>query len=216
LLRENCGRRPHIHNGLPPFLGPFVQRVQLAHPSDTALSFVSGIEGAHLNYLEPGLDLIYRTEEERDDAFGFLCEYHVKTHHGDQGVRYVSGRLGVTRYSGPRNAPNVVSIYGDKPSRVTGERYCVHIDWRIKGKQAMERARIEVGDLANFDHRAFWMKRLRLKAFDASHLGRLVNNMDRRSKRKAPWISKTSSGYIYDYDYRTGCILMHLYSTQES
>src|SRR4051794_27422526 len=159
-LRSKCGS-VHVWNGPAPWPSSYVQRLQLGQPSLEALQFLSGIiRDAHLNAVEIALDWVFEDEEALDDAFEFACRHHVKHHHRDQGVRFYPGKKGRTRYSGPRNAPNVLAIYADRPCRITGEFHCLHFDWRIKGSAALRRAGISsVRDLLGFNHGRFWVKR---------------------------------------------------------
>ena len=63
-------------------------------------------------------------------------------------------------YEGKRGAPNLIAMYADKCSKVTGEVHCVHLDWRISRSYAIRRAGISnVRDLVHFDHRKFWSER---------------------------------------------------------
>jgi hypothetical protein len=91
-----------------------------------------------------------------------------------QGVRFV-GRDDMTRYDGPRSAPNVLAVYLAEHDRHTGEAVpLLHVEWRAKGAKAVRSLGIAtVRDLAAFDHRSFWRKRLLLmKVADEARLGR--------------------------------------------
>jgi hypothetical protein len=190
-----------------PFNNAFVQRIQLRQPQDEALQFFAARNDALLNIVELALDWVFDYYDALDEAFDFVCRHHVKQHHGSQGVRFYPGKNGVSRYTGPRTAPNVLAVYADKVCRVTGERYCVHLDWRIRGVPALTAAQIKsVADLLDFDHHAFWSKRLILAEIDERHLGRLLNN----PKRRLPWLTRSRSGRVYDYDLRHGSTVVHV------
>ena len=132
----------------------FQQRVQLYQPSNEVLEWLAHRNDARLTYFEPSLDLIFKNEEDCEDAYRFICRHHVKLYHRTQEVAF-AGEGGCTRYSGPRKAPNVVVVYCDKPSKVTGEYNCVHFDWRIKGFDALCRSGIKsVGDWLKIDMRS--------------------------------------------------------------
>ena len=106
-----------------------------------------------------------------EDAYRFTCKHHVKLYHRTQKVAFV-GERGCTRYSGPRKAPNVMVVYCDKPSKVTGEYNCVHFDWRIKGFDALCRAGIKsIRHWLNMDKRKFWSERILLRQFNLNRLG---------------------------------------------
>ncbi len=84
---------------------------------------------------------------------------------------------GETRYDGPRWAPNLLVLYKDDCSRITGEPYCLHVEWKANGVRAVRGTGIHSpADLANFDHRTFWQERLRLVDVDPERLGRLIRN----------------------------------------
>ncbi len=217
-LQNNCRGKLHVRTR-PKRLGRFhyVQRIQLRQPSNEVLQFFSERNDALLNIAEVALDWVFADQDTRDDAFNFVCSHHVKRHHRDQGVRSYPGRSGNTRYSGPRKAPNVLAIYADKPCRITGDLYCVHLDWRIRTVAGLRRIGItSAADLIALNHHVFWTKRLLLQAVDQVHLGRLVNNFAKSSKRRRPWVQQwTQSGLIYDYDRRAGSIIKHAFRTTQ-
>jgi hypothetical protein len=97
-------------------------------------------------------------------------------------------------------------MYADKPSRTTGELYCLHLEWRMRRRQNLKRAGIvNVADLLKLDHRAFWEKRLLLAAFDLRKLGRMHRNYVRRIPGRT-WV--TSFGRMpYDHDLRFGRLI---------
>jgi hypothetical protein len=153
-----------------------------------------------------------------DEAFEFACSFHVKKYHRDQQIRFVKKAdpdAPATRYSGPRSARNVLAVYSDRHSKVTGEVYCLHFDWRIKGADALRRAGFHsIADLKHIDRREFWQTRLLFRAIDPDALGRRCNNHIHGTNRRRPWI--TQCGPItYNYDRSTAGILWHsLGSTQ--
>jgi hypothetical protein len=60
---------------------------------------------------------------------------------------------------------------------VTGELWCLHLEWRLRSLKAVRAAGIESGeDLIGFNHREFWQKRLLLFDVDRQRLGRLIRN----------------------------------------
>jgi hypothetical protein len=134
---------------------------------------------------------------------------------GRQGLRFVGG---VTRYTGPRKAPNVLAIYRDRPSKVTGEIYCVHFDWRIKGVPALRRAGIiSVTDLLTLDHRQFWRERLLLRDFNLRDLGRMYHvHVAGKGRRRRQWVVFSGrKEFPYQVDLRAGATIVRaLNSTQ--
>ena len=115
----------------------YCQRLQLTQPTEAALNHLAQrARNALFNYVEIALDLIYADADQCQDAYEFLCRHHIKKHHGKQQVRLV-GDNGSTRYSGPRRAPNVLCIYQGRHSKVSGEVNCLHVEWRIRSRQAL-------------------------------------------------------------------------------
>lgn len=87
-----------------------------------------------------------------------------------------------TTYIGRKRGKNRVAMYRDRVGKVRSERPRVHIEWRIHGKTALERAKIYgPADLVRVDHRAFWAKRLRLHVMP--QLPRLIRNLELRAAR---------------------------------
>jgi hypothetical protein len=213
-LRSQCGSGGlHVLNKPMRFNHSYKQRLQLHQPSREALHSIATLNAVHLNGMELSLDWTFDDEADRDDAFELVCRYHVKKHHRDQGVRFVRG---VTRYTGPRQAPNVLATYRDKPSKVTGEVYCVHFDWRMKGAAVLHRAGINsIADLLNFKHREFWQSRLLMCALHYRDLGRIYRNQG--TGRRRPWvIFSPSRRFSYDVDQRTGATIVRILGSTQA
>ncbi len=202
LQKARRTHRAHKHDGAMRYHGDYVQRWQLRQPTRDELQWMSRLDGVLLNGVEVSLDWVLRYMDERDAAFGWLCRCHVMPgQRGDQQIRWVKGRV---RYSGPQGAPNVLAMYADRRSRISGERFCVHLDWRINGVEALQRAGIRsVQDLLNFSHYGFWKKRLRCYEVDTKKLGRVYHERVLGKGRRRQWISRTN-GVTYDYDSRAG------------
>jgi hypothetical protein len=82
-----------------------------------------------------------------------------------------------TRYDAARSAANVIVVYGQSHSRITGELNCLHLEWRVSGLNSVRNAGIRSGwDILDFDHNQFWRKRLLLYDVDRERLGRLLRN----------------------------------------
>ena len=145
-----------VHNHAACFDPRFVQRLTLFQPSPEALIWLARRD-VHMSYMEVSLDWTFENEAEKDDAFAFVCRYLVKQHHrSGQGIRFVGKDGKFTRYTAARGAPNLIAMYADKPSKATGEIFCVHLDWRISRAYALRRAGIyKVSDLINFNHQEF-------------------------------------------------------------
>jgi hypothetical protein len=213
LSKEKLKRLRALRCGVKQFFDPikfgpsfYPWRLRLFQPSDAALQFLIEIDG-HLNFTEFALDWIFDHRDRKGFyRAGELMQTHfVKGHHRQQvQVLY----KGITYYSGPRKAPTVFAGYADRPSKITGEVDCVHIEGRLRTK-ALRRAGIgSLADLLNFDHHAFWSKYLRLHTIDLRALGRLHLN-SRLGTRRRQW--QVSCGparsWIFDKHLAAGSIL---------
>jgi len=210
-LRQECRRGLHVGTEPASFDPGYRQLLQLHHPTRRALEMLVARNDTHLNYLEVALDLTFADQDDTDDAFRLIDRYHVKRHHRRQRLTYV-GEGSVTRYSGPRSAPNVVVTYADRPSKATGELHSAHLEWRIRGSAALRRAGIRsVADLLLLKPRTFWLNRLLLYGLDQGELGRLYHNRYSRKRgakkraRRSPWIIRhRRSKFTYDMNQRAG------------
>jgi hypothetical protein len=103
-----------------------------------------------------------------------------------------------------RRAPNLLVVYGEDHTRITGELNCLHVECRVNGVKPVRAAGIESGqDLPDFDHRAFWQTRLLFYKVDRSRLGRLVRNMVTGKRRRTPEIHELGR-FAFDIEAKTG------------
>jgi hypothetical protein len=212
-LRKQCGKGGlAVANQSARFSARFRQRVELRQPSDQALRWLARRNDALINQAEITLDLVFKYRADVEEAWDFLHQHLARRWHGkNQGIRVVrSPQRGddagseKSRYDAGRRAPNGLVLYDEDHSRVTGEPSCVHIEWRVRSLRAMRAAGIESGqDLPEFDHRAFWRKRLLLYAVDRRRLGRILRNRVTGKRRRTPEIHQ-SGQYGYDIERRTG------------
>jgi hypothetical protein len=212
MLRAACGsiyvdRRLGAHFG-----GRYIQRLELKQPSPTALQWLAGHPEALINRMEIAVDYIFADINQKDDAFYFLHQHLLRRWHGKkQKVKLVRRQkrgsevvdemaMGQTRYDAGRGARNGIVFYGTKPSRITGELDCLHLEWRINGKDAVQAVGIKTGDdLLKFDHYEFWKKRLLFYRVDEARLGRLYRNHHSGKKRR----------FSSNADKRTGHVLIN-------
>jgi hypothetical protein len=187
----------------------YKQRLQLNQPTREALQLLNAQAGVLINYLEISLDWLF-------DNY-WICECARETHdqcrirkyHGKQGIRNKNG----TTYDAYRwKNPNGMVCYSDRPSKATGEIFCVHTDWMISRAAAIRRAGINsLADLLALDLHDFWSKRLILAEVDRSILGRLYQNYILNTRRRSPWLEERrgSNGqtYLYNVDAYIGTIL---------
>ena len=208
-----------------PFDGPatfdpqYVQRLQIRQPSDEVLQWIAYRCDAYLNRAEFALDWVFGSEEEKEQAQDFLRRYFIKRHRGKQEISYYGGSN--SQYLASRTAANVPVNYGDKECKLTGELHCLHIEWRKQGAEALRRRGITVRDLVNFNHRAFWKRRLLLYAIDPSKLGKEYRKAyrsgfrnTRYQRRKTDRIIRFGS-FSYNEDREMGLRLQKLIKTKQ-
>lgn len=171
-LKMSCGY-VHQDNRPAPFDPAYRQRLDFKRPSDTALLWLAGQDGAVINETEPALDYVFATWRERDQQYDFWNWSLVRRWHGRRQHVYVHPGASETRYDALRSAPNSTKLYKEKFSRITGELYCLHVEWRAHGVRGVRSIGIHSpADLLNFDHRQFWQKRLRFYDVEPERLGR--------------------------------------------
>jgi hypothetical protein len=184
---------------------PYSEGFQIKQPmKDDVLPWLGSVDNNSVlfNALEVALDWTFDEASDRDHADEFFDNYAVKKWHGKRRVRFNED----TRYTGPQGAPNLIVSYPDKVCRVTGELFCLHIEWRTNGMSALRRAGITLADLRSFDHRAFWPKRLYMASVDPSKLGRQPCNALRQTRRRE-WQADNGWSSV-DYHLRTGNIMV--------
>ena len=190
----------------------YQQYVDLKQPTDAALHYLHSIGNVLVNYVEFALDWTFNYEDERDAAWSFTDRHIVKRwHRHSQGIRYVKG----TRYTAGRHGNSNLVSYADKPSRITGEVHCLHIEYRMR-LRALQRIGISSAkDLLNYDHHAFWTQRLIMRAIDLDRFGRRYNRQIlHEGPRYGAWTQSITDRSTYNYDRRTGYTIARLHSTQ--
>jgi hypothetical protein len=100
---------------------------------------------------------------------------------------------------------------------VTGEVDCFHLEAQIQGSAALRRLGINhPRDLFGFDYAAFLRRQLKDAFFtcDRERLGRFVANKRDGTKRRAPLISRSAGGFVYNRDAATGNLLLRVRGIQ--
>lgn len=207
MLRSRCGPGGvNLRPGPGRFDLNYQQMVQLSQPSPQALAWFAERDDVHMNYVEIALDWMFDNAWTKAEAKQFVHQHLVKKRHRGQGIRWYEG----TRYTDRRWAPNGVVVYDDKPSKVTGQTQCLHIEWRIAGVNTLRRLELDtVEKLIELDHRQFWKDRLLLYKLDVERLGRLYFNREKNTKRRTAWVKRHKGKIIYHTDRRTGQIIFH-------
>ncbi|UFW69204.1 hypothetical protein [Bradyrhizobium sp. WU425] len=193
-----------------------IQRIETRQPTPALRKFLSTVPGIHLNMAEFTLDLIFNTEEERDEMWKYLDQHLVKRKHKGT-VRYFKG----TRYTDRRWASLNHVAYRPLFAKLTGEVYCIHLEIRVCGAAALRRLKIGgIADLVEFDHHAFWETRLLLKKVrDFGQLGRSYFNSlrpNRKDTPRKPRVFSTRAGFVYYTDRRLGQTILRASRTVQN
>lgn len=200
-LRKNCGKGGlYFENSPARFDWAFKQRVEFRQPDDCLLNWLAERDGALINRIEITLDLIFTCSVKRDDAFEFIDRHLIRRWHSHKhevriyrssGNSYERVHIdnGQSRYDGGRWAPNSIVTYVEDFSRATGERFCLHHEWRARGVRAVRGTGISTAkDLVGFDYRKFWDERLLLADVQPAKIGALLrkrSNPDKNRERDA-------------------------------
>ena len=201
LLQRQCG---YFHSeSKQPWWNPRLRfRLQLHQPSEPALRlldrFVVNSESTFIiNQVELALDLITADFDELRELRDFIALHIVKRWHGKQRNVYCEE----TYYSRKnRWGSHQLVQYSTRPSKVTGQP-CVHLEWRAGGKVQVEAIGIyNLIQLATFNHREFWAKRLCLEEVDYTMLGKQIL---KRGRAKKP----LQHGPYGDWDVRVGRLI---------
>jgi hypothetical protein len=171
------------------------QRVQIRQPPETVLEWIAQQPHAYVNRLELALDLVFATEQEKEEAETFVRKHLVKNHRGNQEIQLQGGTT--TMYLASPGAANNIVTYGGRECRITGEINCLHIEWRKRGGAALRQEGITVKNLNDIDHRDFWQRKLLLYAINPSKLGREYRKVyeGRRHRRRDQLITHGSLNY---------------------
>jgi hypothetical protein len=183
------GKKPGHQRRRARFNPKLVHRIQIEQPTDWALHWIANQPDVHINRIDFALDYIYGHADDRDDTAEWF-DFHLLVRHTKQAVVRVGKRHCKTRYARRRWARHNLIFYYDKPCRLTGELYCLHLEWRAVGRIACIAAGITTPqDLLRFTrqasgHREFWQPRLQLADVDESALAIRLYNQGRGTRRR--------------------------------
>ncbi|MBB5053320.1 hypothetical protein HNQ36_003311 [Afipia massiliensis] len=199
---------------------PFREQVQLVGANRVALAYLASRDdriprgnGALpkrdrqpplIIYLEIALDIILANEQILREAFAAFKRCFVQLWNGkNESIEFDNGGMS----TGRRWNGKYLSAYISKPSPVTGEVDCLHIEYRICSARAVRAVGIaSIADLLAFDFRAFWQKHLVLRDVDIARLGRHSLNKRFGKRRQEPGPD----------DRRTGQVLWRAYAYDKS
>jgi hypothetical protein len=211
-LREPLGARQrswlesrsecHVDDRPAQFDPRYRQRLQIRQPPPEVLKWIAEQPGAYVNYLELALDLVFATEQDKDEAEAFIRKHLVKNHRGKQEIQQQGGTT--TMYLASPEAANNIVTYGDQECRITGEINCLHIEWRKRGAAALRQEGITAKNLNDIDHRGFWQRKLLLYAINPTKLGREYRKVyeGRRHRRRDQVIN--CGKFTYNVEKRIG------------
>lgn len=184
------------------------QTVRLCQPNEHAIQSLAKIETVLITYLELARDQSMDSQEQVDAGLQVTAEHFVQRWHGKRRMRFWengnwrSGDLHrVIQRNGKeirlRKIGTVFQAYGDRPSKVTGEINCLHLEAKIYGSSPIRRIGINhPRDLVGFDCDGFWKRNLRLFRVDRERLGRSWRNRENGTRTQTA--KRGSHGYNVD------------------
>jgi hypothetical protein len=194
---------------------PRGDKISISFPSRAALEALSEIEDARPYSNEIALDVIYQ---------------HLNWVAVDMDIRrsiaqpFQTGdvvEVKETLYTGQvkEGQPyNLVAMYPDMPSKVTGEDGCIHIEHRCVGLRTLRSIGIaSVKDMLNFDLVAYWRRYLPTLFLhvDAERFGRIHSNVQHGIKRRRPRIIEHNGKTIFNQDRSRGSYMFRKMSVNE-
>lgn len=154
-------------------------------PTPAALELLDKTFGADVlvNGLHVALDLVTDTKLAAQDVEAFLqTHWTVRKTPTDETSFYATTTYGRRK----RWAANNFAMYADRDCKKLFRSPCCHVEWRMAQAATLRKAGIHrVGDVAGFDHVAFWQARLDLRYVDVEALGRLHRFHHGRKRRGA-------------------------------
>lgn len=158
-------------------------------------------------------DHIYETQEAATTMKSYLDGVMAKNNHGKQQIEFVKN----TTYFCKKKAPVNLAVYADKPCRFSG-RPCVHFEWRLWGKQSMQRNGIsDFADLFSFDSQKLFDKFLRYYEMTEKtfmRIGRVASGKTNERKWKSV-IKHFGHSISYNRFFRAGHSFLRLHLATE-
>jgi hypothetical protein len=184
------------------------QRLLLTQPSEACLRFFAERDDVTINYAEIALDSItpHASEMKREVRVGFLQRWH-----GTRQVTIFTEDEDNFRTADRGCRGLSFQAYDTKPSKVTGEVDCFHLEAWINGVRALRQLGISsLSDLLVFDHARFWQRYFVIAAIDMERLGRFHTNL-RDGTRRRPLMWRSESGFIFNTDAAVGNVLWRVF-----
>jgi hypothetical protein len=170
------------------------QRLIVTQPSEECLHFFAERDDAQVNRVELALDIItpFASQIKRAAKAGFIQRRH--TTRNALRPRKITIFDNDNFRTADLDHPGIFfQAYDDKPSKVTGEIDCFHLEAKVNGVRALRQIGISsISDLFTFDHARFWRKNFIIVEIDTERLGRYHANRRDRTRRQSALISRSN------------------------
>ena len=185
----------------------------VVQPNDLALQIIATLPGLFLNHVEVARDVILPDEAAKSAAFELFNSSFLQPWHGKKRCqRYIQGFTTRRTTRGERKEGRWFTWYADRPSKVTGDINCFHIEGRHQGAQAVRRLGLHhPRDLRSFNHEDYWQRSLNLYVIDLERLGRWYANRRSGSRRQGVRTERFGR-LIYNRDRAAGAVLYQVFS----
>lgn len=211
-FRGQCGSS-HSQDRAPWWDRSYNQEFRLRQPSKEALEFLARRNDVLLTYAELALDIIMDDEQGCGHLLDIFEKHYLQRWHGKRETKFFAGVGGRTAKG--RSRGTTISWYADRPSKITGEVNCFHIEAQVQGSGALRRIGINhPRDLLSFDHAALWRRQLHNCFFqlDVGRLYRTWNNQHRGTRRRKPDVDKNGR----NRDRAKGAVLFRAFGSLQA
>jgi hypothetical protein len=174
-------------------------------------------DDVQVNRVEIALDIItpFAFELKRAASVGFVQRHHTTTRTARRSKSNWKPRREVTIFpndnfrTGDLGCPgSTFQAYDDKPSKVTGEIDCFHLEVKVNGVRALRQLGINtLSDLLAFDHARFWQHHFIIAEIDMERVGRYHVNQRDGTRRRAPLIHRS-----FNVDAAVGNVLWRVFA----
>ena len=187
-------------------------------PSREAVEALCDFNDITPYWIELAVDIIYGQEEKAEWVLRDMEHSLSQPRQSGEANNYDNKDTLYTRRRPKKRSFNLVTVYADLPSKITGEFACVHAERRCVGMRTLKIVEIDSAHkMLNFDLRAHWRKylpRLFLH-FDAARYGLIHDNVTKGVKRRDFEIRTIGTTLTYNRDASRGGFLYHNQSLHE-
>ena len=164
------------------------RRLDIFQPEMFDLSRLKPAGDYAINYVEFSLDFATQDKQALENLAEFFAHHLVyEKKIRSKGKVFYYHNEKYTIYFSPKKQNKILSYYWDKLSRKHEGMSCFHLEFRLKGLDAIKGVNIiTINDLLNFDHEAFWNTVLDLKKPNYELLGSSIcnDNVTRQAQNK--------------------------------